>query len=143
MGWKEERMKQQEREEAESFQVPDPLPRGCAAILPPQSEQTLRGLPGTGWLGVGVKDMDPASWPEPQGPTVCNDCLRSRTWAAAAGPVSLQGARIPRPSLGAGVLLADGGRCPPGNVRGALGDELVQVMLNHLLPLEARETRGT
>lgn len=89
-----------------------------------------------------AKGRDLASWHPPQGPTLVKNRLRSRAWGAA-GPVSLQGASIPRASLRAGVLLSDRGRRPAGNVRGALRDELVQVMLNHLLPLEAREIRGT
>lgn len=47
--------------------------------------------------------------------------------------------RAPLLSLGGHPLLGRGRR-PPGNVRGALGDELVQVMLDHLLSLEARDT---
>lgn len=57
--------------------------------------------------------------------------------------MDLQRAWLSQPSLGAGVLLSDRGRRPPGNVRDALGDELVQVMFNHLLPLRARENQDT
>ena len=72
-------------------------------------------------------------------PTVSTDWLGSRV-LGTAGPTDLQWAGLPLPSLGEGVFFSGKGRRPPGNVRGALGDELVQVMLDHLLSLEARDT---
>lgn len=95
------------------------------AILPPQNEQT----------SYNVR-------PQPQSPTICTNHFFSRA-LGASGPVDLQQAGIAQHSLGAGVLLSDRGRRPPGNVRDALGEELVQVMLNHLLPLGARENQDT
>lgn len=94
---------------------------------PPQGEQTHCRLP-----------LDFRPWP--QGLTVSTNHLTNRA-LGTAGPINLQGVWVPQHSLGAGVLLSDPGRRPPGNVRGALGDELVQVMLNHLLPLEDRESQ--
>lgn len=78
--------------------------------------------------------------PQPQSPTVGTNHLRSGA-LVAPGPKGLQQAGISGPSLGASALLWDWGGRPPGNVRDALRDELGQVMLDNLLPLEARENQ--
>lgn len=73
-----------------------------------------------------------------QSPTISLGRLRSRAWGIA-GALRLQGARAPGHRLAVDILLPDRGWCPAGNVGCPLGDELIQIVFYHLLPLEATD----
>lgn len=73
-----------------------------------------------------------------ESPTIRCVHLRIRAWGIT-GVICHHGAGTLVHSLAAGIFLPDWGRCPAGDVRCSLGNELTQVVLNHLLPLEATD----
>lgn len=75
-----------------------------------------------------------------ESPTIRCGHLRIRA-RGITGVICHHGAGTLVHSLAAGIFLPDWGRCPAGNVRCSLGNELTQVVLNHLLPLEATEPK--
>lgn len=83
-----------------------------------------------------------ASWSQRWGhrPTIRYGHLRSRAWGIT-GTLHVQGARALGHKLAADVLLLDWGWCPAGNVGCSLGNELIQIVFNHLLPLEATDPK--
>ena len=75
-----------------------------------------------------------------QPPTISPGHLGSRAWSIA-GAFRLQGPRAPGHRLAADTLLPDWGWCPARNVGRPLGDELIQIVFYHLLPLEATDPK--
>lgn len=73
-------------------------------------------------------------------PTISCGHLRIRA-CGITGTICLHGAGTLVHSLIAGIFLPDWGRRPARNVRCSLGNELIQVVLNHLFPLEATDPK--
>lgn len=75
-----------------------------------------------------------------ESPTIRCGHLRIRAWGIT-GVICHHGAGTLVHNLAVGIFLPDWGRSPSGNVRCSLGNELTQVVLNHLLPLEATDPK--
>lgn len=106
----------------------------CSTSPPSQGAWQCGRLPGA--RGEGT-DLDTGFL---QSPTISHGHLRSRAWGIT-GTIHLQGARALEHRLAADILLLNWGWCPAGNMGYPLGNELVQIVFNHLLPLEATDPK--
>lgn len=106
----------------------------CSTSPPSQGAWQCGRLPGA--RGEGTH-LDTGSL---RSPTISRSHLRSRGWGIT-GAIGLQGARARAHKLAADIRLPDWGWCPAGNVGCPLGNELAQIVFNHLLPLEATDPK--